>query len=995
MIRKVIASCALPLLVSSTAFSGLIVLVNPETGLRNGGFEGDLAAETFTAAPFWDSYFPEGASAVAVVGTDPRSGARHALISGYQGSGNRLQPSQTISSAEWMIAEGDVFTIQFYGKAATGFDAGTDKAQVILHVVNGSGALVWDNTSGEAGSGDRLVSRDISIPTAGQWHAGTVTSNPVRAGSPWIGQRLMVRLLHTGDRNEFLAIDDVKVTAGRDAGSYPGVLASAYAFDGDLVDDSGGNHDGSSTEGTSFGRGFGEGASLEGGDGVAAFIPHVEPGDFSIAGWIQTSVPGHSGTGMLWSEASAIVDGGGVAGGFGMGVRESLMVFGVNGRTLFSRTAVNDGSWHHVAVTRNSVTGALQLYVDGELEATGSGGTGDSGGGEDLSLCAARDGSRAFDGLLDDLQIYTGILTSEEIKAIRLGSGDSDKDGRSNVEEEIAGTCWGDANDFLKPGFVRAGSEAGGFRVDLDGRADRFYRLWRIDDGQVDGPMEEVATSPVMEEDAPVAVTDPTPPSGRSFYRVEAAKGTPERPNIIFIVADDHGYADLGAYAHAMPDIKQHTPNLDRLAAGGTLFTQAYATGPVCSPARTSMMTGRYPHEWDSSGGWTPGLPLKVPTIAEYLLGSGYSTSMLGKNDHGKGFFVTNTREHPLNHGFQSFFGFSAHAHDFYLHSEDIRNRAIGTTDSAHLGPLISNNGREALPDGKWLPEELTDRAITYFNGQTNATKPFFLNLCYNSVHSLIHQVPDSYLAAEGLPTLPDYDPTGAFSNYGNYYYSHSRPGNSISNADMRKYYRAHLRAFDDQIGRLLDGLEESGLASNTLIVYISDNGGEAFTGANNSPLSGCKYTTFEGGIRVPMIMSWPGRIPAGATYSHVVSSLDIVPTFIDAARVTDTPNLRGRSLLKPLQNDTPVMDEERTLFWQFNSFWAIRHGDWKLMYSNKGDANGHTSQIRFNSAALGTTALFNLATDPGENTNLASDPAYAAKRAELQALYNAWRASL
>lgn len=975
------------------AHGGETMLIDHATSLANGGFEESPASQTYVECPSWDSFFPEGDSAVSLLNVAPLFGARHALVTGYQGAGARVHPSQTIPGGTWTVQEGDVFVIRFHARSWTGFDPGTDKAQVIYHIVDAAGNLVSDSVAGEAGTADRLMSRDFSIPAADTWYEHTASSNPVRAGSPWIGKRLKFRILHTGDRNEFLTIDGVSLSALRGTSSQAAQLVAAYPLDGNLEDSSGNGNHGTGT--AEFGPGFGNGSSLAGGPQQSVSVPQRTSGGFSIAFWLKTTARGGSGVRLNWDEGSALVDAGGSSSGFGISLRENFIAFGTGNKSLFSRTAVNDGEWHHVAVTRAFPSGLIELRVDGLFEDTATGISGLIGGTSPVALGKSRGGDRVFDGLLDDLRIFTGVLTTGEIQEIRIGTGDSDSDGHSNAEEESAGTCWGDAGDFLRPAAVTSHTGDGSFRVDLDGKTDRSYRLLRIQGGGLDGALEEVGATPALGENAPVALSDPAPPPGRAFYQVAAEKGMPVRPNILLIIADDHGYADLGAYAHARPDIKNLTPRLDSLAAGGVLFTQAYAVGPVCSPARSGMITGRYPHEWDSTGGWSPGLPVNVPTIAEYLRDTGYQTAMLGKSDYGKGFFTTTTREHPLRHGFDSFFGFSAHAHDYYLHSQDIANRAIGTNDSAHLGPLISNNGRLPLPDGKWLTEELTDRAISFIGGQKSSIKPFFLELSYNSVHSLIHQVPQAYLDAEGIPRLPDYDPSGDFASYGSYYNAYSRPGYRISDADMRKYYRAHLRAFDDQIGRVLDELAASGLASNTLVVYLSDNGGEAFTGANNLPLSGCKYTTFEGGIRVPFIMNWPGKLPAGITYPHVVSALDVSPTLCEAAGIREVPNLRGHSLLKPVRGQTPVVAGGRNLFWKFNSFWAVRHDDWKLVFSNKGDATGHTSQVRFNAAALGKICLFNLANDPGETNDLAGDPEFAGVKADLQSLYNSWFSSL
>ncbi|BDS06308.1 arylsulfatase [Oceaniferula spumae] len=479
-----------------------------------------------------------------------------------------------------------------------------------------------------------------------------------------------------------------------------------------------------------------------------------------------------------------------------------------------------------------------------------------------------------------------------------------------------------------------------------------------------------------------------------------------ERPNILLIVGDDHGYADISAYPNARPDIK--TPNLDRIARTGTLFTQAYVTSPVCSPSRCGYLTGRMQNEWAPKGGWSPRLPKNVKHIAEYLKEAGYATAMVGKNDFGQPAGSNNNRENPTNHGFDQFFGFNAHAHDFYLHSQEITDTVKPkwpTDASAHLGKFAdsqSDSQFSTVEKDQWQTELFTDKSIEYLTERSKKKQPFFLYLSHASVHALIHQAPKRYLDEVGVPELPNYDPKTNTkenpANYKTYYYNYSRPfpqvpKGLIADEDMRKYYRAHLKAYDDQIGRLLDSLEQLGLAKNTIVIYFSDNGGEAFTGANNQPLSGCKYTTFEGGIRVPMMISWPNHIPAGKTYTNIASALDIVPTILEATDIKGSPELRGHSLIKPLNDNTPIV-KNRTLFWRFNKQWAVRKGDWKLVLTGKNQK--HTSQIVLNKKVLGKVALFNLADDPAEMHDLSesTDPKIVAIKNDLQKSFNAWEVS-
>ncbi|MFZ1751318.1 MAG: sulfatase-like hydrolase/transferase, partial [Saprospiraceae bacterium] len=331
-----------------------------------------------------------------------------------------------------------------------------------------------------------------------------------------------------------------------------------------------------------------------------------------------------------------------------------------------------------------------------------------------------------------------------------------------------------------------------------------------------------------------------------------------KQPNILLIVIDDLGYADFDPYS----DHEASTPNMDRLAKAGKIYTQAYTTAPVCSPSRAGIITGKNQFRWDMPAGWGPGLPDSVKTIAEYLKGAGYATARIGKNDLGRNFHKNNVREYPLHHGYDEFLGFSAHAHDFWLHSESIRKRTPDPNGtSAALGPLMHNMGEKSYNEG-YLTDIFTDEAISYLSQKRD--KPFFLTLAYNAVHHLVHEVPEKYLTKFDAKPIPNYDPDNnetfgkhPIGSYSAYYDKYSRMGD-IGDIDMRKYYLANLNCLDDNIGRLLDALNKDGLDKKTLIIFISDNGGEPLTGADNAPLTAGKYSLWEGGIKNRMAVVWP-----------------------------------------------------------------------------------------------------------------------------------------
>ncbi|RLJ61515.1 arylsulfatase A-like enzyme [Lacinutrix venerupis] len=461
---------------------------------------------------------------------------------------------------------------------------------------------------------------------------------------------------------------------------------------------------------------------------------------------------------------------------------------------------------------------------------------------------------------------------------------------------------------------------------------------------------------------------------------------TIEKPNILLIVVDDQGYADFSPFK--THDTTVSTPNITRLGQTGTVYTQAYVTAPVCSPSRAGIITGKNQFRWDKPASWGPGLPDSVKTIAEYLKEAGYTTARIGKNDLGRNFHKNNVREYPLNHGYDEFLGFSAHAHDYWLNSQNIKDRTpdpYGT--SALLGPLMHNMSEKSYDEG-YLTDIFTDESIAFLKRKHN--KPFFLTLSYNAVHHLIHEVPKKYLDKYNVKEIPNYDPDSLLAygkhkagTYSAYYDKYSRVG-AIQHEDLRKYYLANLNCLDDNIGRVLNTLKDEKLDKNTLIVFISDNGGSPLTGSNNSPLTGGKYSLWEGGIRVPMAISWPNKVDAGKIETQYVSATDILPTLAKAGGVTITDNeIDGLNLLENTKKD-------RLLVWKWQKTWAARKGDWKITNAKENHWKSEPSAQYIAPIRNDLTLkLFNIENDPGERIDLASE--YPEKVKELETDYKNW----
>ena len=385
-------------------------------------------------------------------------------------------------------------------------------------------------------------------------------------------------------------------------------------------------------------------------------------------------------------------------------------------------------------------------------------------------------------------------------------------------------------------------------------------------------------------------------------------------PNIVFIMADDLGYADVSCYGR--PDIS--TPNIDSLAAKGVRFLQAYANSAVCSATRTALITGRYQYrlpiglEEPLPVARNVGLPPDHPALPSLLKKAGYGTTLVGKWHLGK---LPNFG--PLQSGYDHFYGFRGGAVDYYTHSGTDHKDDLWDDDVQ-----VHNTG--------YLTELLGSRAVEVVNGYAKTGRPFLLSLHFNAPH-WPWEAPGDEAESNRLRSASLFDFDGG----------------------AQKTYQRMIQAMDLQIGRVLEALDANSLTENTIVIFTSDNGGERF--ADTWPFTGRKTELLEGGLRIPAIVSWPARIPRGRATDQVAITMDWLPTLLAAASTSPDPAFPpdGIDLLPMLtRNAAPV---ERKLFWRYkaNAQRAARDGDYKYL------------------KILDNTFLFNVVEDPMERANL------------------------
>ena len=422
-------------------------------------------------------------------------------------------------------------------------------------------------------------------------------------------------------------------------------------------------------------------------------------------------------------------------------------------------------------------------------------------------------------------------------------------------------------------------------------------------------------------------------------------------PNVLVIISDDQGYADLGCFGGET--IK--TPNLDRLAAGGVRLTSFYVAWPACTPSRAALLTGRYPQrnglydmirndrvneghryteiEYSVSPEMTLGLDLREITIAEMLHKAGYRNGMVGKWDSGRA-----KRYLPPSRGFDFFYGFANTGIDYYTH------------ERYGIPSMFRGLERTEEDRGTYATTVFRREALRFL--RESQDEPFFLYFAPNAPHGASNFEGDNYqVPAEAIERYyPNADPT-----------------------DRRTKYMAMVSVMDEAVGALLDLLEKQGRAENTLVIFLSDNGGGGI--ADNGPLRDGKASVFEGGIRVPCIVRWPGHLPAGKVSDEFLTSLEIFPTILAATNVEPPEGvvLDGFNMLPVLQGEKPSPRQE--MFWQRRNLKAARVGDMKWV-----DTPKHSG-------------LFDLSKDIGEQHDLSESRPELLKKIRQE--FKNWKAEM
>ncbi|MFC7626105.1 sulfatase [Microlunatus sp. GCM10028923] len=460
------------------------------------------------------------------------------------------------------------------------------------------------------------------------------------------------------------------------------------------------------------------------------------------------------------------------------------------------------------------------------------------------------------------------------------------------------------------------------------------------------------------------------------------------RPNILLIVSDDHGYADRSALGYHA-DVR--TPALDRLAAEGVTCTDAYVTAPICSPSRSGIITGRYQQRWGAR--WFDSAsfpPDNVPTLPERLGANGYRTGYFGKVHYGPE--DVGDRACPPHHGFETtFYGLAGHSLGrlHYLRHSRAAADEYGEEAAVPMAVQPMLSGDEPVEHEGFLTTELGRRAADFI-ADPDDDRPFFCMVAFNAVHNFCWQLPPEELHRRGLPVFADWSPESG-GGYGEWYDDVIVPNLPRG----REYYLAQLELMDVEIGRLLALLDDTDVARDTVVVYTTDNGGSTCNFGDNTPFRGTKYTLWEGGIRVPFLWRWPGRLPAGAQTPVLASTLDLTPTLAGLASEQPISDTDGRDLLSDLTEASSNFAGigHDALHWDCGFQWAVRSGRWKLSWVDpESSTPGQLSSQEH--APIGSGwFLADLTADQAELDNrYQAEPHIAAA---LTQRHEAWRAAI
>ncbi|MBR8535853.1 sulfatase-like hydrolase/transferase [Carboxylicivirga sediminis] len=466
------------------------------------------------------------------------------------------------------------------------------------------------------------------------------------------------------------------------------------------------------------------------------------------------------------------------------------------------------------------------------------------------------------------------------------------------------------------------------------------------------------------------------------------------KPNVLLLVADDLGYGDCSAYTHHAPDVS--TPNIDKLAERGVLFTQGYVTAQICSPSRAGLLTGRYQQRWGVHTYTNAAFPNNELTIAEYLRDKGYSTALFGKSHLGQADDIMSP-EYPLRHGFERFVGRTGGMIDYLKHSfEDQMKYPKPLNVYWGFGPWYFDDSVKEVEG--YTTDIITNEALQFID--KNKKSPFFLMMGYTEVHAWTHQMPDSALTRLGIEKIEDWDPEKEEALEWVV-----RDGIGPYMADGRTRLLWHLSQLDKSVGKIISKLKENEILENTIIIFLSDNGSTKRISGNNGPLSGGKYLLEEGGIRVPYIISFPQKLPCGVNYKPMVSSMDIFPTICNLAGLEHPENVDfdGKDLVPFLKNSNAGHPHDE-LYWTGLSFRAsepsfedMNSVEAKSYYSVGGDDSGWA--VRKNNFKLryfGRTdeyKLYDLDNDPGEQNDLSLTIPEITQ--DLKERYKQWHAGM